>query len=356
MSGSQVRPTRYYSYFKSIEREYDVPNLGRMKSTPELKWYGILSSKVLVLKHQLTPLTPLAGETKRILHEWVVVTDEEANLPIRFESIGGFDEYGRPYPSYGIFVRQQTQYPNNTIERDYLPREQMYNVVDLVTKPGDFGIVQLFANGVREVVTHLDNLTWNGPGSAIVYDRESSFGWLTRSGADDFVPEQHGPWTPGRASVYERFLFGTGTMDGWCVYALQNVLVFEMWQTGTLVASRVLDCLPLNQMEEDPDNTYVLGFGYDFERGVISMGVTGVGPGGSGIVHKEWQVPELKHLNYPLREIYIGGTPFNYTDGSEAHRTAWGFIKPIQGDFTSDDFLTKGKLTELTRFALDTGG
>lgn len=342
---------RWYGYFQATERTYGqgTPG-GRVRVIPELTWFGVPSSRVLVLTHRTTPLDNLGNETGRMLHEWVVVVDDELALPLRWEGVGGFDPDGEMYPAYGVFVRHTYNHAvSGTVSRDYQPRQSSYAVTDLLSQPDSYnGPIGLFVQGVREVISHLDSASWSGPGQAILYDRESSFGWVTRADAPDFRPEQHGHWVPGAAGVYERFLLGTGTLDGWALYALSHVLVLEFWRAGVLLASRVLDCSSLAHLLPDPEARFVLGFGYDLERGVISLGAAGRGEESSGaLCHIEYSVPELTGLAHENRQVYLGGTPVLYADGSEGYRTAWGGIKPVQGQFSSDTYLTQGKLTEL---------
>lgn len=351
---SPIRPTRYYAYFTAIEREYTVPGFGLVRVIPELRWFGIDDANVLVLTTRETPMPLQVNESKRVLHEFVVVTDRVENLPPDMQAIGGYDPEGNPYPAYGVFVRMSTFYPTGAVERHYNGRLVAYRVEDLLSQSDSFAPISLFVSGVREVESHLDSASWDGPGSAIVYDREASFAWVNKSDADDFELDKHAAWRPGKAGVYERFLMGSGAIAGWdgkdltfAVYALQHLLVVEFWRDGLLLVDRILDCQDL--IPAGDEALHVIGMGYDFERGRISLGVAAKGEEGSGLVHKEWEIPLLKDASLARPYLAIGGDKFIYSDSTEGARTAWGYIRPVQGQFTSDEYLTRGKLTELMR-------
>lgn len=351
-SSAPISAPRWYGYFSAVTSEYGHSSpTGRVISKAELAWFGIPNSRVLVLKYKETVLPDLGDEKNRKLCEWVVVVDEEAALPITYSAVGGLDADGQPYPAYGVFIKMTYNFAlNGTVSRDYLPRVSQYAAQDLLSQPDTQNApIGLMVSGVREVISALDSATWQGPGSLIVYDRESSFGWLSRSDAPDFEQSRDIRWGPGKAGVYERFLLGTGTLDGWALYAIQDVLVLEFWRSGIQVMSRILHAQELGKLLADPDPTYVLGFGYDLEAGKISIGVAGKSSDGeqSALAFQEYAVPELVNLQHEHRYVYIGGAPVLYQDGQQADRTCWGKIQSVQGQFTAEGYLTRGSLAQL---------
>lgn len=351
MSTSDPRSApRWYGYFQVTTSTYGAGSPGgAVVQQADLTWFGVPNSRVLVLTHRQTPLPDLGDERSRVMHEWVVVVDDETTLPLYATSTGDRDELGHPQPAFGVFVRLTSTFRlNSTQIRDYLPRQATYAVTDLLRQSDPHNApLGLMISGVREVISHLDNASWEGPGSLIVYDRESSFGWISRSEAEDFDPPQHARWVPGSAGVYERFLIGTGTLDGWALYAIQNLLVLEFWAAGVQLTSRVLRCDDLAHLMADPDARFVIGFGYDLPAGKISIGAAGRGEDSSALAFREFIVPELRDAAHTQRRVYIGGAPVLYSDGSEASRTAWAHVQPVSGQFTSDAYLTRGGLTQL---------
>jgi len=183
-----------------------------------------------------------------------------------------------------------------------------------------------------------------------------------------FVAKDHASWRPGSAGPYERVLFGSGTIaDGnksYLVYAVRHWLVIEFWDGTTQIATRKLDCSPLLVVTDTLGPVsildHVIAFGFDWSTGRISLGVTAQGTSPyqrSNSVYKSWRVPELVGFGFDTSTpegnpgpFFVGGMPFDYnhsSNGGQGHRTAWALIKPIQGRFSSNEFLTHNNLSKL---------
>ena len=352
--GTPLLAPRYYGYFKGIKRKFTVPGFGVVDVNPSISWFGIPDADVLLLNIVRTPLALGPNDITHELVEFAVVTNNQEHFQNSVPSTNGADPQGFLIPAYGIYMKVDTLYPSTVENRSYYGREAFYKASDLIGVSDPDGPVELFIQGVNAVESYLDSASWSGPGSAIVYDREASFGWLEHSGAEAFELSQHASWRPGRAHSYERFLFGSGVtggvLDGWIVYAIERVIIVEFWSQGIQIANRSLDCAELLDVPDSSTGAstleHVIGLGYDFEKGLVSLGVSVNGAGGSHVVHKEWTVPALVGFGYQHPRVGIGGAPLDYLNGA-GQRSSWGLVKPIQGVFTDSEYLTRGKLTEL---------
>lgn len=367
---------RFYGYFTAIERVYTTPAFGTVHIMPEISWIDILDDDIYILGHQTTS-QPLQGtETLRVKHEWFVMVANKNYLPLDIKSVGSYDAEGYPQPDLGVYVRiSQLNLTDTVLARYFTPVSQYFDAVDLLNLQDTNPISEFL---IASAITQLQNYT-DTPDPQIGYnllaDFESNFFWLyTRvdgtisnvynaldvdgdnaqvSTTPLFSLETHGSWRPGKAGYFERFLMGSGKLNGinsnditFMVYAFQHVIIAEFWKAGVLVTARSLNCQKLTTVTGSTE--YVIGMGYDFSRAVVSLGVSARGSN-SEIVYQEWHIPELYQATMGDYQINIGGGPVEYTDASIGNRSAWGWIQPVHGQFSSETYLTKGFLAQLMK-------
>lgn len=328
-------PRRYFGYFEAVEGTVQG-TVGELQVRTELTWFGIEPAQIL-------PLGTYYDGDKRL---YGAVVMSILDLPLVPVMTGERDELGFKTPERGVFVRRDLVDAEGRVRhRSYLPRARVWDAQEMygaLAQPGTpLGVLKSMIQD-----------PWPAGYGAEVFEQLSMVTDWVNASPSNWYRERDESWVPGAAKAYERFLLGSGFLPVddslFFLYAYHHVVVCEFWSNGELLAAPMLDLTPL-LTGGYVDESYVFAVGYDYERGRIALGVSRKGRN-NGFVYKSWDLEELRGFGYRHNWFYIGGGPVEYDDGEEVSQTAWGWVRPLDGGFTCDVFLTPGVLASLTEY------
>lgn len=161
-----------------------------------------------------------------------------------------------------------------------------------------------------------------------------------------YVPPPVGAdWRPGRAGASERFVAGDATGHGWVLYFVDRFLVCELWTEGEWALTRWVDCSPLLRVQGTLE--HLVGFGYDAEQGLISLGCATRSASGAAQVFDAFEVAlPARGLGHPAR-VHLGGMPVALSGGGTQYRGTGRVVRPLAGRFSGSTFLTQGEFARL---------
>lgn len=331
-------------------RRWSVPGEpGYYETRARIIYFGIPNEDVLVLPQRNNRTTSPNQAAWRDRVELGVIVPDPAMLKAQYD-MNGVDALGDPHPSYGVFAEVRTIDPlGRTVSFHYLPANEIYGYEDLEAAPSE--AFSFFDEAVSELITYAlspNGSTWRWSGSNL-YDRIWSHSNAIGNATVPIFTSDDRSWIPGLAGAHERVLLGsgdaTGTGSHWLLYALGPKLLVEFWRDGALLANRVLDLSEFAKHATDSDD-FVIAMGYDFEEGSVSLGVLSRGFT-TVSAYRSWKMPELVGFGFEDAPLHVGGLHLEQEASGSEMRTAWGYIKPIRGAFTSERPLTRGLLSEL---------